>query len=180
LPVVSVAPNSSAHPLPRASLARRLGGLFYEALLLTALILAAGFALLPWVSPGLASPGPQLTIPTPAMRVALLCALLTGAGCYYVWSWTGARRTLPMTTWHLRVVTVAGENLSRSAATTRYLAAWIGPALALFAYEGLRPLGFGAYALCLVSLNYVWAIGDRDRQFLHDRIAGTVLQRTAD
>lgn len=149
-------------------------------LLLAALILAAGFPLLPWISPGLGSPTRELTIPALPTRLALLCTLLAGAGWYYVWSWTGARRTLPMKTWRMRVVTVAGQNLTRRVALVRYLAAWIGPALALIAYAGTRPLGMGAYALWLVLFNYLWAIVDCDRQFLHDRLAGTVLQRTAD
>lgn len=149
-------------------------------LLLAALILVAGFALLPWVSPGLASPTRALTIPALPMRLALLSALLAIAGCYYVWSWTGARRTLPMKTWRIRVVTVAGRDLTLKVALIRYLAAWIGPALALIAYAGMRPVGFSAYALWLASFNYLWAIADRDRQFLHDRVAGTVLRRTMD
>ncbi|MBA3506947.1 MAG: RDD family protein [Betaproteobacteria bacterium] len=149
-------------------------------MLLTALILVAGFALLPWVSPDVARPTRELTIPALPMRAALLCTLLAGGGWYYVWSWTGGRRTLPMKTWRIRVATVAGENLALRVALVRYLAAWIGPALALSAYAGMRPLGAGAYALWLVSFNYLWAIVDRDRQFLHDRIAGTVLLRTAE
>jgi len=175
-----VAADASIQAIPRGGLARRLGALVYEVLLLTALILTVGFALLPWVSPGLASPTRELTIPALPMRLALLCTLVAGAGWYYVWSWTGGRRTLPMKTWRMRVVTVAGQNLTRRVALVRYLAAWIGPALALFAYAGIQPLGLGAYALWLVLFNYLWAIVDRDRQFLHDRIAGTVLQRTMD
>ena len=165
-----------------------MGSLLYEALLLTALILAVGFALLPLLSPGLASPAGELSIPTRPMRVALLCALLAGAGGYFVWSWTGGRRTLPMKTWRIRIVTNAGRNLTLRTALVRYVVAWIGPALALSAYAGMGPLGSGTYAQWLVLFNllfnllfnYLWAIVDRDRQFLHDRIAGTVLLRTAE
>ena len=161
-----------------------MGSLLYEALLLTALILAVGFAVLPWVSPGLAGATGELTIPAEPIRLALLGALLASAGWYFLWSWTGGRRTLPMKTWRIRIVTGAGRNLTLTTALVRYVAAWIGPALALSAYASMRPLGFPAYALWLVMFallfNYLWAIVDRDRQFLHDRIAGTVLQRTAD
>ncbi len=153
-------------------------------MLLTALILAVGFALLPWVSPDIASPTRPLTIPALPVRLALLGTLFAGSGWFYVWSWTGGRRTLPMKTWRMRLVTVTGRDLTFSTALVRYLAVWIGPALALIAYAGMRPLGLPAYALWLVLLNslfnYLWAIVDRDRQFLHDRIAGTVLQRKAD
>jgi uncharacterized RDD family membrane protein YckC len=59
----------------------------------------------------------------------------------------------------------------------RYLAFWIGPALALAAYAAAQPAGLGRYAVALVALNYAWALVDRDRQFLHDRLAGTHLVR---
>jgi hypothetical protein len=41
----------------------------------------------------------------------------------------------------------------------------------------LRPLGHGRWALAALALNYAWAFVDMDRQFLHDRIAGTRLMR---
>ena len=47
--------------------------------------------------------------------------------------------------------------------------------LALAGYLALRPFGAGALALPLVALNFLWAVADADRQFLHDRIAGTRL-----
>jgi len=156
-----------------------LGALVYEALLLAALLLVAGFALLPWISPGLSTSGRELILPTLLLRFALLCVLFAGAGGYYVWSWTGGRRTLPMKTWRIRILTVAGRNVRPLAALIRYLAGWIGPAAALIVYAAIRPLSLAAYAIVLVFLNYLWAIVDRDRQFLHDRIAGTVLQTTA-
>ena len=58
-------------------------------------------------------------------------------------------------------------------ALLRYLAAWIGPALAVAAYAALARYGWGAHAAWLVALNFLWALVDPDRQFLHDRIAGT-------
>ena len=94
---------------------------------------------------------------------------------YFVWSWTGGRRTLPMKTWHLRVTTANGTPLTGKTALLRYLAAWIGPALALIGYAILRDFSHGGWALWLLAFNFLWAWGDPDRQFLHDRIAGTRL-----
>jgi uncharacterized RDD family membrane protein YckC len=96
---------------------------------------------------------------------------------YFSWSWSAGRGTLAQKTWRLRVVDRAGQVLSPRAALARYLAAWIGPALAVAAWLVLAPRGLGAYAAWLVALNFLWAVIDRDRQFLHDRIAGTRLVR---
>ena len=69
--------------------------------------------------------------------------------------------------------------LSRRRAFARYVAAWIGPALAVVAYAALTPHGFAALAWPLVFLNWLAALVDPQRQFLHDRIAGTRLVSTA-
>jgi uncharacterized RDD family membrane protein YckC len=62
-------------------------------------------------------------------------------------------------------------------ALTRYAAAWIGPALALVAYAALRPAPAARLAAVLLALNYAWSVFDRDRRFLHDRVAGTTVVR---
>jgi uncharacterized RDD family membrane protein YckC len=157
-----------------ASLARRLASLAYEALLLTAIVLVAGFALAPLVTP--AVPGVrELRIPGIPERVMLFCALFAIAAAYFVASWTAGRRTLPMKTWRLRLVDANGAPVDAQRALARYLAGWIGPALALGAFLALHPLRLGAHAAWLVALNYLWALVDRDGLFLHDRIAGTRL-----
>jgi len=144
----------------------------YEALLLAALLFAANFLLLPLVSPpGFGGQG--LTIPDLPTRALLWCALFAVAALYFIWSWTGGRRTLPMKTWRMRIVDSAGASLDYKAALVRYLTAWIGPGIALLAYALLRPHGWGAVTLAVLPLNYFAALFDPDNQFLHDRIAGT-------
>ena len=103
----------------------------------------------------------------------LFCALFAAAALYFSWSWTGGRRTLPMKTWQLRLVDEQGAPLRYRQAFVRYLAAWIGPALALATYVVARPYGLGGVALVPLALNYLGAWVDPERQFLHDRIAGT-------
>ena len=159
-------------PAP-AGLARRLGAALYELLLLVALLFVAGFALLPLLTPGPAGPGASLVIPAVPVRVFVFCALFAVGAGYFVWCWSNGRRTLPMKTWRLALVADDGGWPTLRRALARYLAAWIGPALALAAYAALRPTGLGAYALALLAFNFLWALIDRDRQFLHDRIAGT-------
>ena len=83
-----------------------------------------------------------------------------------------------MRTWRLALRNADGTSPSPARALCRYLAWWIGPACAIGAYLALRPLGHGRWALAALAINYAWALIDSDRQFLHDRIAGTRLVRT--
>ena len=157
----------------RAGLARRLAGVLYESLLLTAVLFAVNFLLLPLVSSGSALVAHSLTVPDLPTRVILFCAMFGIAASYFGWCWTGGRRTLPMKTWRMRLVDRHGAPLNYKTAFVRYLAAWIGPGLALLTYALLRPVGLGAVAIVPLALNYLAALVDPEKQFLHDRIAGT-------
>jgi uncharacterized RDD family membrane protein YckC len=68
---------------------------------------------------------------------------------YFLWSWLRGGQTLAMKAWHIRLVDVT-------------------PAKALLRFM---------LALVLVPtlLSVLWSLLDRDRQFLHDRLAGTRL-----
>jgi uncharacterized RDD family membrane protein YckC len=126
-----------------ARLGRRLLSLAYEALLLAAVWLAGGFAftaLAGHLEPHLARP-------------ALQVVLVLLAGVYFVWQWRLGGQTLPMKTWHIRLVTTTGKPLSLRHALWRFVLAVAGTLL----------LGIG----------FLWAFVDPDRQFLHDRLAGT-------
>jgi uncharacterized RDD family membrane protein YckC len=79
--------------------------------------------------------------------------LVLVCGSYFVYCWVKGGRTLPMKTWHLRLAHADGSPLS-------WQRAWLRYALAL---PGLFLIGAGFW----------WAFIDRDRQFLHDRLAGT-------
>ncbi len=154
---------------------RRLAALAYESLILSAIVLVAGFLLAPVasISPAPVTAGSGLLVPALPARVLLFCALLGTGALYFGWCWTGGRRTLPMKTWHLRLTMRDGSPVDSRSALLRYVAAWIGPGLALLSYVALRPTGHGLYALWLLGLGYAWALLDPDRQFLHDRIGGT-------
>jgi hypothetical protein len=168
-----------------AGLARRLGASAYEALLLAALLLLVGFALLPFVTPtnpltvsALRSAGGSRPVPYLMSRPARAVSgtLLFGiCGAYCVGLWSGGRRTLPMKTWRLALRSTGGAPVPAPAAMLRYFACWIGPAFAIAGYLALAPLGHGRWALALMAVNYAWAFVDRDRQYLQDRIARTRL-----
>jgi uncharacterized RDD family membrane protein YckC len=156
-----------------SSTPRRLAAVAYEALLLVAVLFIATFVLSAIVAPGRGEGRPALPLPDLTTRVLLFCALFAVAALYFVWSWTGGRRTLPMKTWRMRIVDRNGGAPSYKTALARYLAGWIGPALALVTYVLLKPHGLGGVAIVLLGLNYLAAFVDPERQFLHDRIAGT-------
>jgi uncharacterized RDD family membrane protein YckC len=143
----------------------------YETLLLAAVLFVANFLLLPIVSAG--HRDSALTVPDLPTRVLLFCAVFAIAGGYFTASWTAGRRTLPMKTWRMRIVDSRGAPLTYKPALIRYLAAWIGPGLALLMYALLRGEGLGSAALVMLPLNYVAAFFDPEKQFLHDRVAGT-------
>jgi uncharacterized RDD family membrane protein YckC len=82
--------------------------------------------------------------------------LLFVTGCYFVWQWRQGQ-TLAMRTWGIELKSAAGGTPPWSRLLIRYLAAW----------AGIGGLGVGL----------LWALLDADRQFLHDRLAGTRLVR---
>lgn len=166
-------PPDTTAMAPHAGIARRLGAVIYEGLLLVAIVFVASFIALPLVTPGHAGGADTLAIPDLAHRVILFCILFAVVAWYFTWSWTGLHRTLPMKTWRLRLALADGSPVPARTALLRFLCACIGPALAVLAYGALRPYGLGAHAVWLVALNFLWAFVDPERQFLHDRLAGT-------
>ena len=106
-------------------------------------------------------------------RAAMECWLFMVVGIYFVWCWINGGQTLPMKTWHMRVVSRDGSRLTPRRAVLRYLAAWLMfvPGLLLWTLAPV-PLLF-----VLPLINFIlWmsaAIFDKDRQFPHDRLAGT-------
>ena len=98
-------------------------------------------------------------------------------GGYFGWFWVHGGQTLAMKTWRVRVVTRDGSPLGWMRALARYVLAWLWflPGLAVAWLIGAQ-----SWMLMLIPLLNVvlWAAAvrlDADRQFLHDRIAGSRL-----
>lgn len=70
-------------------------------------------------------------------------------GAYFLWCWLRGGQTLAMKAWKIRLVDVT----PRKALARLLLAALLVPS----------------------GIALLWALFDRDRQFLHDRLAGTRL-----
>ena len=171
--------NSTAAPSPAPavavvtpSLKRRLISMVYESLLLLAVEIFAVFVYLVITLNGqgaLYSAGRTLW-------------MVLAAGAYFMWSWMDSGHTLAMKTWRIKVVKVGEPKVPFKAALIRYAAAWgyILPALLIIHVLGLLTTRTGIRAAVMILLANIiaWActaLLDKDRQFLHDRWAGTRL-----
>ncbi|MEE8150492.1 MAG: RDD family protein [Nitrosomonadaceae bacterium] len=122
---------------------RRLLSMTYELLLLVAVLFIAGLIF-------------HLMFhdtDSPFFKIVFQLYLLSVAGIDLIWFWTHGGQTLAMQTWKLRVISADGKKISMRQAIARYL----------FAVTSISFFGCGI----------LWALFDRDRQFLHDRLAGT-------
>lgn len=109
------------------------------------------------------------------LRHALQIWLLIVITAYFIWFWTHGGQTLAMKTWRIRLVSAEGVQFGVRRALFRYLLAWLWilPGLALAWAVGARNWGL---ALIPAANMLLWALTiylDPQRQFLHDRLAGT-------
>ena len=88
----------------------------------------------------------------------LLLHLFALIGAYFLWYWRRGDRTLAMQTWKIRLQSADGSVPSSGRLLLRYTLTW--PSVLFF------------------GVGLIWAVFDRDRQFLHDRLAGTRLVYT--
>lgn len=95
----------------------------------------------------------QATVPGVWLWLHLFVVLLL----YFGWLWQHKGQTLAMQTWKIRLVSANGKALGSRQIVLRYILAWP--------------------SLLLGGIGLLWALADRDRQFLHDRLAGTRLVR---
>lgn len=130
-----------------APLLPRLAVLVYESLLVTAVVFIASFMILPLVG----------ELDTRWQRHLFQAYILVVVFAYFAAFWLRSGQTLAMKTWRIRLVDRTGGTISFRQAALRFV----------LALAGLLAAGFGFW----------WAFFDRDRQFLHDRLAGTRLIR---
>jgi uncharacterized RDD family membrane protein YckC len=91
-----------------------------------------------------------------AGRTLLQIFLVATAAAYFLWCWLRGGQTLAMKAWKIRLERDAGGPIRPPAALARFLLALV---------------------LVPTLVGIVWAFFDHDRQFLHDRLAGTRLTR---
>ena len=125
----------------------RIAVMIYEALLVTAVVFVASFIIIPVVG----------EMRAPWQRHLFQIYILGVLFAYFSAFWLRSGQTLAMKTWRIRLVDQAGGRISPKQAVLRFFLALLG--------------------LLLVGIGFWWALFDRDRQFLHDRILGTRLVR---
>lgn len=123
---------------------RRLASATYDTLLLVGVLMLLFLA--PYVAAGLIF---HRIPPGPVLAIHLISIL----AAYFLWYWRHGGQTLAMQTWKIRLVAVTGGAPSWPQLILRFILAW-------------PSLGFYGAGL-------LWALFDRDGQFLHDRLAGT-------
>jgi uncharacterized RDD family membrane protein YckC len=127
------------------SIRRRLAAMVYESFLISAVVLVAAFAYLPLFG------GAE----TPFRKAVFQLYLLIVLALYFLVFWTRGGQTLAMKTWRIRLVGRGGNRVSVP--------------------RGLLRLALAALGLACFGVGFLWALLDPQRQFLHDRLAGTRL-----
>jgi uncharacterized RDD family membrane protein YckC len=149
--------DTPALPAARTSLLpRRLAALFYDLWVCVAmwLLISAAFTAA-WT---LAGHGLRQNIaPFSAWQWALWACCWLAAGLYAVASWRRGGQTLGMRPWRVAVVDADGGSASSAALWRRYAT--------------------GSVSLLCGGLGFWWALVDRERLTLHDRLSGTRLVR---
>jgi len=111
-------------------------------------------------------------------RTALQFYLAAVFAAYFLWCWLRGGQTLAMKAWNIRLVVPGSRSVPPRTALARLVLATILAgsfwAALIGAFMHRNPwIAFGTLAVSGVGLG--WALFDRDRQFLHDRLAGTRL-----
>ncbi|CAJ0806800.1 RDD family protein [Ralstonia flaminis] len=167
----TTSPVTAPDPLAAPTLRRRLAAMLYEGLLLFGVMFGATaiFLLLRAIIPPLARTG----------DVGLQVWGFLALGLYFVGFWRKRGQTLAMQTWRMRVVNADGSPISLGRAIARYALAWIWVVVAvgIIHISGVsRWTGAGVALTCVLAWGALaWL--DPQRQFLHDRLAGTRLVR---
>jgi uncharacterized RDD family membrane protein YckC len=154
-----------------AGLLRRLAALFYDLLLVVALVLATGFALLPFTHGKAITHAMQGTL---GYAYHAFMALVVYA--YFARCWTLSGQTLGLKAWRLRLVAESGARIGWPGAAARFL---LGYGVALLAAIGAwylahpsRSLAAAGAALLVAPLvlNFGWIPIDREGRSLVDLV----------
>lgn len=159
-PGTPTSPNDE-RAFPPASPWRRLMCIAYECILLFGVLFFFGYGFSALVQ-FKGAPGP--------MRWAFQGFVFLVLAVYFSWSWSKGRRTLPMKTMMVSVVTDDGAPLSLGQALLRFVAAFAMLVIAAAAGSFVH-----LWLWLLVLLPYAWTLVDRDHRTLYDLVCGTRL-----
>ncbi len=131
--------------MQNAGLIKRYGAGLYELLSLVAIWLLCTFVFEMLVH----------HLPVELKRPLLQLILWSVTGLYFIVCWLRTGQTLATQAWKIKLVDADGQLLSLQQALYRYVLA--------------------SLSLMLFGLGFLWALIDRERLFLHDRLLNTRL-----
>ena len=150
------------------SLARRLAAFMYEGILLSGVLMLAG-----WIYASLTQQRHALQ-----GRAGLQAFLFAVLAVYFVWFWTHGGQTLAMKTWRVRLVAADGSPLTLTRALARYALSWLWfvPSLLAVYLADLHQGGaIGLTAVIGVLTYAATSFLHPQQQYLHDALCGTRL-----
>jgi uncharacterized RDD family membrane protein YckC len=154
MPDPSGASQSEQRAVSSAGLLRRLAAIFYDTLLVAALLMFVTWLLLPLTG------GRPIAAESPHWwMLAYRALLLASVVAYFGFFWTRGGQTLGMRAWRIRVVRNNGATLGWREAGVRLAAALLSALAA--------------------GLGYLWALVDREGLTWHDRLSRTRIVMTA-
>jgi uncharacterized RDD family membrane protein YckC len=127
------------------SLIRRLAAIFYDSLLLFAILFIATAVLIPFTG-GLAISSENLLY----FPYLSICSYL-----FFTWQWTHGGQTLGMRAWKIKVFNMQSGPVSSQMARMRFVLA--------------------AMSWLFAGAGFLWCIFDADKLCFHDRYSGTKL-----
>jgi uncharacterized RDD family membrane protein YckC len=127
------------------SLLRQFAAIFYDTLLLIAIFFVASLILLPLIGETGIESG----------NIFYNAFLLLLAYLYFCWHWVDGKQTLGMRSWKIEVINETDTPLNWKQASFRYFAALL--------------------SLLLLGLGFIWALFDKEKLTLHDRLSKTKL-----
>ena len=136
---------SSEQTAVNCSLSRRMATIFYDCLLLGSVLFFATLVILPLIGNGAIESG----------NLAYNVFLLILCYLYFCWQWIVGKQTLGMRSWQIYVVNEQMEKPDWKQASLRFL--------------------FAIVSWCLFGLGFLWALFDKDKLALHDRLSKTHL-----
>ncbi len=150
-------------------IARRIFSMLYEATLLFAVAFIATW-LFQFAAGG--------AIVTGWQRTALQAYLAAVFAAYFMWCWLRGGQTLAMKAWGIRLVVPGKARVPPAIAIKRLVlaGAFVGAFCAALLGAFMHRNPWIAFITLAISGSGIgWALFDRDRQFLYDRLAGTRL-----
>ena len=137
--------DNSNHIFKTCSMMRRLAAIFYDCILLSAVLFFSTLILMPFTH------GQAIANGSMPFKIYIFCI----SSLYFTWLWTHGGQTPGMLAWKIKLEEINSVNVSWRKATIRLLLAIISLA------------GAGA--------GFFWSLFDPDKLAFHDRYSGTYL-----